>query len=217
MLLTALDFLVVMLACTLNERMQKKLNYTQAEVQVLKEIIETHRGKKRISFTDAQRRRLAILGKDLTPKERTEVCEIVKPDTVLGWFRKLVAKKYDGSAKRGPGRPRTAKEKRDTITEMAQENPGWGYTKIRDALHGLGINIGRTTIADILKEAGLEPAPERDKKRTWKQFVGSHLHCLQASRLFQCGNPRTVRSGSAHGVFHHRSSNTGSPHCRHPR
>ena len=80
MLTSVLDFLVVMLACALNERMQKKLDYTQEEVRVLKEIVEALNGKKRLPFSDAQRRRLAILGKDLTPKERTQVCEIAKPD-----------------------------------------------------------------------------------------------------------------------------------------
>ncbi|MFC1611645.1 integrase core domain-containing protein [Myxococcota bacterium] len=184
MLISALDFLVVMLACTLNDRMQKELDYTQAEVRVLKEVVKTLTGNECIPFTDPQRRRLAILGKDLTPKERTEVCEIVKPATILAWFRNLVAKKYDGSGRRGPGRPRTATEKRELVIQIAKTNPGWGYSKIRDALRGLKINVGRTTIADILKDAGLEPAPERDKKRTWKQFMRSHRDSLYACDFF---------------------------------
>ena len=85
MIISALNFLVVMLACALNERMQKKLDYTQEEVRVLEEVIEALIGKKRIPLTNAQRRPLAILGKDLTPQERTEVCEIVKPATILAW------------------------------------------------------------------------------------------------------------------------------------
>ncbi len=109
MISSAFDFLAVMFACALNDRLHKKLDYTQEEVRVLEEVIETLTGKNRIPPTDAQRRRLAILGKDLTPQERTEVCEIVKPATILAWFRKLVAQKYDGSDKRGPGRPRTAR------------------------------------------------------------------------------------------------------------
>ncbi|MFC1610475.1 hypothetical protein ACFL6C_05920 [Myxococcota bacterium] len=68
--------------------------------RTLKEVVDTLTGKKRIPFTDAQRRRLAILGKDLSPKERAAVCEIVKPATILAWFRKLVAQKYDGSQER---------------------------------------------------------------------------------------------------------------------
>ena len=183
-LTSAFDFLVVMLACALNERMQKKLDYTQAEVRVLKDVVLSLTGKKRIPLTDAQRRRLAVLGKDLTPKERALVCEIAKPATILAWFRNLVAKKYDGSDKRGPGRPRTDAEIRKLVIEIAKSNPGWGYTKIRDALRALKVNVGRTTIADILQEGGLEPAPERDKKRTWKQFMRSHAESLYACDFF---------------------------------
>jgi len=173
-----------MIGCAINERMQKKLDYTQTEVRVLKEIIERLTGKKRIPFTDAHRRRLAIAGKDLTSKERTELCTLVKPGTILTWFRAFCAKKYDSSKKRGPGRPRTDAEKRDLVVQLAISNPGWGYTKIRDALRGMKIEIGRTTIAEILKEAGIEPAPEREKKRTWKQFMKSHWDSLYACDFF---------------------------------
>ena len=178
------QFLVAILACALNEKMQKKLDYTQEEVRVLKEVIKTLTGKKRVPLTDEQRRRLAIKGKDLSPRERAEACQIVKSATILAWFRNLVAKKYDGSDKRRPGRPRTPEERRKLVIELASSNPGWGYTKIRDALRGMKIELGRTTIADILKGAGLEPAPERDKKRTWKQFMKSHWNTLYACDFF---------------------------------
>ena len=184
MISTALDFLVVGLACRLNERMQKKLDYTQQEVRVLREVLESLTGKKRIPLTDTQRLRLAVVGNDLQPEERAEVCEIAKPATILAWFRRLAGQKYDGSSKRGPGRPRTAADRRALIMEMARANPGWGYTKLRDALRGVKVNVGRTTIADILKDAGLEPAPERDRKRTWKQFMRSHAGSLYACDFF---------------------------------
>jgi len=173
-----MQFLVAMIACALNERMQKKLDYTQEEVRGLKEVIEALTGKKRIPFTDEQRRRLAVVGKALTPKERTESCQVVKPETLLAWFPKFCAKKYDSSKKRGPGRPRTDEDRRKLVIELATANPGWGYTKIRDALRGMKIEVGRTTIADILKQEGLEPAPERDKKRTWAAFMKSHWDSL---------------------------------------
>lgn len=174
----------MVIAYALNERMQKKLDYTQAEVRALKEVIAALTGKKRIPFTDEQRRRIAVAGKQLTPKERAEFCQVVKPETILSWFRKFCSKKYDSSKRRGPGRPRTAEERRALVVRLSQENPGWGYTKIRDALRGMKIEIGRTTIADILKRAGLEPAPERDKKRTWKQFISSHWDSLYACDFF---------------------------------
>ena len=72
--------------------------------------------------------------------------------------------------------------------------PHTGYTKIRDALRGVGVEIGRTTIADILKDAGLEPAPEREKKRAWRQFIRSHMDSLYACDFF------SVESLSAFGT-----------------
>ncbi|MEE8409740.1 MAG: hypothetical protein V3T05_09060, partial [Myxococcota bacterium] len=126
MLVTMFDFLVVVVACRLNERLQKELDYTQQEVRALKEVVESLTGKKCLPLTDALRRRLAIAGKDLTPEERAEVCQIAKPGTILAWFRKLASQIYDGSEKRGPGRPRTAADRRKLIIEIAKSNPGWG-------------------------------------------------------------------------------------------
>lgn len=95
----------------------------------------------------------------------------MRPETILAWFRKLAAQKYDGSKSRKPGRPRKAVDVRRLVVKLASDNPGWGYTKIRDALRGLKIAIGRTTVAEILAEAGIEPAPERRRQRTWKLFL----------------------------------------------
>ena len=75
-------------------------------------------------------------------------------------------------------------EIRELIIRFASENIGWGYTKIRDALRGLKIEIGRTTVANMLAEAGIEPAPERNSKRTWKQFIRSHWETLYACDFF---------------------------------
>ncbi len=167
--------------------MQKKLDYAQEEVRILKEILASTTGRRRIPFADAQRRRLALKGKDLSSAERRDCCQVVKPATILAWFRRLVAQKYDSSQsrRRGPGRPRKADVIRKLVIEISLANVGWGYTKIRDVMrNGLGIDIGRTTIADILSEAGIEPAPEREKKRTWKQFMRSHWDSLYACDFF---------------------------------
>jgi hypothetical protein len=111
-------------------------------------------------------------------------CQIVRPDTLLRWFRQLAAKKYDSSAKRGPGRPRKADDVRSLVIQLATDNPGWGYTKIRDALRGLKLEIGRSTVASILAEEGIDPAPERRRKRTWKHFLTSHWETLYAGDFF---------------------------------
>jgi putative transposase len=118
------------------------------------------------------------------PEERRACCQIVCPETILAWFRQLAAQKYDGSKTRKPGRPRKATDIRMLVLKLASENPGWGYTKIRDALRGLKIDIGRPTVADILSHAGVEPAPERRRQRTWKQFLRSHAETLYACDFF---------------------------------
>jgi transposase len=180
MLPLTLQFLIAMIASAINERLQRKLDYALEEVRVLKEILRAATGKDRISFTPDQRRRLALAGIELTPKERRECCQIIKPGTILSWFRGLAARKYD-SSQRKTGRPRKARDIRKLVVKMALENLGWGYTKIRDALRtGLKIEIVRTTVADILAEEGIEPAPEREKKRTWKQFLKMHWDTLYA-------------------------------------
>ncbi len=160
--------------------MQKQLEYVLEENRVLIEVI----GKKRIPLTDAQRRRLAIKGRTLAPKDRATVCRIVKPETLLGWFRKLVAAKYDGSKNRRPARRRTRAETRELVLRFANENLTWGYTRIRDALSGIGVTIGRTTVADILREAGIDPAPRRRSGMDWKTFLKAHWDTLYGCDFF---------------------------------
>ena len=184
MLPMTLQFLIVMIASAINDRMQRKLDYLEEENRVLREQRDAATGGKRLSFTADQRRRLATAGKLLTPDERRKCCHLVKPETILAWFRQLGARKYDSSQARR-GRPPKPKDVRKLVIQMARENPGWGYTKIRDAMRtGLGIEIGRTTVANYLAEAGIEPAPERKKKRTWEQFIKAHWDSLCGCDFF---------------------------------
>ena len=184
MLPMTLRFLIAMIASAFKDRAQRKCVYLEEEVRVLKEQVETLSRGKKLTFTPEQRRRLAIAGKELTPKERKECCHLVKPETILAWFRQLAAGKYDSSQARR-GCPGKHKDIRKLVIKLALDNPSWGYTKIRDALRtGLGIEIGRTTVANILVEAGIEPAPEREKKRTWKQFIKAHWDSFYACDFF---------------------------------
>lgn len=83
-----------------------------------------------------------------------------------------------------PGRPRKSDELRALVVRLARESFTWGYTKSRDALRGLRVDIGRTTVATILSEADVEPAPERTRKRTWKHFLQTHWEALYACDFF---------------------------------
>src|SRR5436190_5055002 len=96
-----------------------------------------------------------------------EVATIVKPDTILGWHRKLVAQKYDGSKQRkAPGRPTIDQEIEALVACMARENRSWGYDRIAGALANLGHTISAQTVGNILKRHGIAPAPERKTTTT---------------------------------------------------
>jgi putative transposase len=122
MLPVTVQFIVAMLAYALNERMARKVEYLWEENRILKEALQAATGKRRVPLTDEQRRRLATKGKALTTAEREQCCQIVRPSTILAWFRKLVARKYDSSKVRRPGRPRKANEIRELVLRIAGEN-----------------------------------------------------------------------------------------------
>src|SRR5262245_36389735 len=98
--------------------------------------------------------------------------------------RKLIAKKNDGSTVRGPGRPLTSTDISNLVIRMAEENRGWGYLRIQGALSNLGHLVARTTIANILRRNGIEPAPERNRKTTWKEFLRRHWAQIIAVDFF---------------------------------
>ena len=130
----AWQILVVALAGWLNRQQQEVMEYLQEENRVLRE----HLKGKRIRFTDDQRRRLAAKGKSLGRRVLMGIETFVTPETILRWYRQLIAKKYDGSGKRGVGRPRTRETVRDCVVRMARENASWGYGRIEGALRNPG-------------------------------------------------------------------------------
>jgi putative transposase len=117
-------------------------------------------------------------------KALAEVASMVTPENLLAWHRKLIAQKYDGTVHRSPGRPRTADEIEALVVRMAQENRDWGYRRIEGALSNLGHELARSTIAAILERHGMEPAPERSRKTTWKEFLSRHWEMIVATDFF---------------------------------
>ena len=175
-----LQVFVVAVAGWINQQQRDVIDYLQEENRVLREQL----GPRRLRFTDSQRRRLAAKARTLGRQALAEIDTLVTPDTLLGWHRRLIAQKYDGSRRRGPGRPRVMPEIRQLIVRMATENRARGYTRIRGALANLGHHVARSTIANILKEHGLEPAPERLKRTTWREFLAAHWDVLAAADFF---------------------------------
>jgi putative transposase len=133
-LLQPLHVLLMMFAGWVNRHQLDVIDYLQEENRVLKERL----GGRRIRFTDAERRRLARKAYALGRKVLGELETLVTPDTLLRWHRQLVALKWTYTQRRGPGRPRIMQTIVNLILRMAQENPSWGYTRIRGALANLG-------------------------------------------------------------------------------
>jgi transposase InsO family protein len=173
-------FFLLLFSGWVNRQQQAVIDYLLEENRILR----AERGSRRLRLTDDQRRRLAVKGKVLGRRRLGNIAGIVTPDTILRWYRRLVAKKYDGSKKRVPGRPRTKPDIAALVVRMANENPTWGYTRIRGGLRSLGREVARNTIKAILKDYGIEPAPERGTKTPWKTFLAAHWDGLAAADFF---------------------------------
>jgi len=172
--------MLIALSGWMNSRQSLLIDYLREENRVLREQL----GGKRLQFNDDQRRRLAARAKGLGRKALAELGTIVTPETLLAWHRRLIAQKYDGSKKRGPGRPRKADQIAALVVRLARENRAWGYRRIQGVLANLGHDVGRGTIADILAQHGIEPAPERERKTTWKEFLEQHWDLIVAADFF---------------------------------
>jgi len=174
--------LVTCLAYCVDKELWKAIDYLKEQVRVLKERQEKDQ---RILLNDQQRIRLAAKAKRLTRELLEATTVLFTPETVLGWYRKLIAQKYDGSENcKNPGRPRISQEIIDLVIRFKKENPHWGYTRIRDYIVHLGYKIGETTVKNILLENGFDPEPDLTRKTTWKEFIKSHWNVLAACDFF---------------------------------
>jgi len=178
MLPLPIQFLLFILASWVSRHQQQAIEYLKAENAALREQL----GGKRPNFTDAQRRRLARAAKSLGRARLRELSPIVTPETLLRWYRELVAAKYDGSANRSPGRPRVRAEIQALIVRMAVENPGWGYTRIQGALWNLGYTVGRNTIKRVLLNNGIDPVGTKTMR--WSTFLKAHWGAIAATDFF---------------------------------
>jgi len=188
-----LSFLLMVAAGWINRHQLIVIEFLQAENQLLKQRL---RGK-RIRFSDAERALLARKAKAVGREALLKLDTLVTPDTLTRWHRRLVAQKWDFSQRRRPGRPGIMREIAQLIVRMAQENAGWGYTRIQGALANLEHKVGRNTIANVLKRNGIEPAPERSKRTTWSTFLRAHWKVFAASDFF------TVEVWTSRGLLTH--------------
>src|SRR5450759_3425897 len=142
---------------TVDQELLLRNEYLVAENRILKSQL-----KGRLKLSDVERTKLGEIGHRLGREALGEVAATALPDTILAWYRRLIARKFDGSqARRAPGRPRIDREVEQLIVRMAEENRSWGYDRIVGALANLGHEISDQTVGNVLRRHGLPPAPER--------------------------------------------------------
>jgi putative transposase len=165
---------------TVDQALLARNEYLAAENRILKAQLNG-----RLRLSDAERKMLGEIGHRLGRKALADVATVARPDTILGWYRKLVARKFDGSrARRRPGRPRIKPEVEQLIVRMASENRSWGYDRIAGALANLGYDISDQTVGNVLRRHGLPPAPERKRTTTWAAFIRTHMDLLAGTDFF---------------------------------
>jgi transposase InsO family protein len=165
---------------TVDQELLLRNEYLVTENRILR-----HQITGRVRLTDGERKTLAEIGTKLGQQALKEVAHVVKPDTILGWHKKLVAQKCDGAKQRQTlGRPKVDQELEDLVVRLAQENRSWGYDRLVGALANLGYTISDQTVGNILKRHGLPTAPERQTTTTWKECIRTHLDVLVATDFF---------------------------------
>ena len=182
--------LLVYVTGLVNQELLLQNEYLAAENRILRAHLPS-----RLRLSDPQRSTLAEIGKRLGRKALAQVALVAKPDTILGWYRKLIAQKFDGSQYRTcPARPPVEAKWEALIVQMAQENSGWGYDRIVGALANLGYDVSDQTVGNVLKRHGIAPAPRRSQSTKWKEFIQSHMAVLAGIDFF------TVEVLSWHGL-----------------
>ena len=176
-LLQPWHMLLAVLCGMVNQRQQQIIEFQNAQIDTLLKQL----GKKRLLLNDDQRRLLAVKAHAIGRKTLLELTTIVTPDTILRWHRRLVARKFDSSDKRKPGRPRIRQVIVDAIVRFARENPTWGYDRIQGALKNVGYHIADSTVANVLKAHGIGPAPERQRTAAWPMFLKAHWDSMFAT------------------------------------
>ena len=165
---------------TVDQELLARNEYLAVENRIMKAQL-----KCRLKLSHAEQGALGKIGHRLSRKVLVDVATAARPDAILGWYRKLVARKFDGSkARRYPGRPRIRREIEQLIVRMASENRDWGYDRIAGALANLGYEISDQTVGNVLLRHGLPPAPERRRTTTWAAFIRTHVALVAGTDFF---------------------------------
>lgn len=172
--------LVTFVTGLINQELLLRNEYLAAENRILRSHLPN-----RLRLSDPERSTLAEIAKRLGRKALQDIACVAKPDTILAWYRRLIAQKFDGSRHRAyPGRPRVSSEVEALVVRFAGENRGWGYDRIAGALANLGYQLSDQTVGNILRRHNIAPAPARSRTTTWMEFIRSHAEVLAGADFF---------------------------------
>src|SRR5450432_3856132 len=142
------------------------------------------RQPRRPNLNLADRALLATLLSVIPNARRHGLRLLVTPDTILRWHRDIVRRRQAARSMRGnTGRPATRRNIRALVLRLARENPGWGYRRIHGELAGLGVKVAASTAWEILRKAGIDPAPRRTGP-AWSLFLRSQAEAILACDFF---------------------------------
>jgi len=165
---------------TVDQELLLRNEYLAAENRILRAKI-----KCRLLLTDSEKATLGEIAHRLGRKALTDVAAAAKPDTLLRWYRELIAKKFDGSRfRKSVGRAPMGEEIEGLVLRMARENPSWGYDRIVGAMANLGHKVSDQTVGNILKRHDIPPAPKRKQTTSWKDFIRSHMAVMVGTDFF---------------------------------
>jgi len=155
--------------------------FKELEIVVLRhELAVLRRQVSRPRLDETDRVFLAAASRLLNTKSQRSF--FVRPDTLLGWHRQLVRRRWTYAGRR-PGRPSVSEETHELVLRLARENPRWGYQRIVGELAGVGVRVSATTVAKILRGAGLPPADAR-ARLCWRAFLRAHAESMLACDFF---------------------------------
>jgi transposase len=159
-----------------------------AEILVLRHqiaVLERQLGERKVQFSLPDRALLAALLHRLRPETLRRMRLLVHPDTALRWHRDLISRRHAARSKlKRPGRPPTVRSIRMLVLRLVRENPAWGYRRVHGELLVLGVKVAPSTVWEILKQAGIDPAPDRSAT-TWADFLRSQAEALLACDFFE--------------------------------
>jgi putative transposase len=179
-------FLLITRVPTWLQLSRRQEAWQTAEILILRHqlAILQRRQPRRPHLTWADRALLAALLSVIPKARRQGLRLLVTPDTILRWHRDIVRCRWAARSKRGrTGRPATRRNIKALVLRLARENPGWGYRRIHGELAGLGVTVAASTVWEILKANGIDPAPRRTGP-TWAQFLRSQAEAILACDFF---------------------------------